>query len=174
MGSLEQAQITGFLCRLCSKMHRTVIHIYGAEGTKHKLEQKINNYLPVTVTPTDLLPKTICKQCMSRVEQHHKLMETIAANHIKFQKLQNASQSTRSSIMTRRRNALLSSSSSTSSTSSINSAGTSNSSNVGTNTESMDVAVGSDTASIPDDQSSTTSSTTNNESAITDGESLIE
>lgn len=34
MGSLEQAQITGFLCRLCSKMHRAqfVIFIYGAEG----------------------------------------------------------------------------------------------------------------------------------------------
>lgn len=116
----------------------------------------------MTVSPTDLLPKTICKQCMMRVEQHHKLMETIAANHIKFQKLQNASQGR--GIMARRRNALLSSSSSSTSSHSAAS-----SSNIGTSTESLAVAVGSDTDSIPDDNSN--NATNNDSSTIGDDES---
>lgn len=50
MGSLDKACIAGFLCRLCSEMHRTVIHIYGDKGRKLGLAQKINDYLPVTVS----------------------------------------------------------------------------------------------------------------------------
>lgn len=49
MGSLEAACIAGFLCRLCSEIHRTVIHIYSDQGLKHGLAKKINDYLPVTV-----------------------------------------------------------------------------------------------------------------------------
>lgn len=50
MGSIDAACIVGFLCRLCSEMHRTVIHIYGDQGLKHDLVKKINAYLPVTVS----------------------------------------------------------------------------------------------------------------------------
>lgn len=49
MGSIEAACIAGFLCRLCSEMHRTVIHIYGDQGQSRGLAGKINAYLPVTV-----------------------------------------------------------------------------------------------------------------------------
>lgn len=49
MGSYEMAYVTGFLCRLCSEMHRTVIHIYGDVGRQQQIAQKINDYLPVTV-----------------------------------------------------------------------------------------------------------------------------
>lgn len=55
MGSLEEACLTGFLCRLCSKMHRSVIHIYGEEGLINRLEFKINTYLPVTVSSSSIL-----------------------------------------------------------------------------------------------------------------------
>lgn len=54
MGSIDAACISGFLCRLCSEMHRTVIHIYGDQGQKYDLAGKINAYLPVTVS--SLLP----------------------------------------------------------------------------------------------------------------------
>lgn len=49
MGSTDRAVITGFICRLCSKMNRFVIHIYGEEGERMKLADKINAYLPITV-----------------------------------------------------------------------------------------------------------------------------
>lgn len=50
MGSIDAACIAGFLCRLCSEMHRIVIHIYGTKGRRHGLAKKINEYLPVTVS----------------------------------------------------------------------------------------------------------------------------
>lgn len=50
MGSIDAACLSGFLCRLCSDMHRTVIHIYGDLGTERGIAQKINAYLPVTVS----------------------------------------------------------------------------------------------------------------------------
>ena len=58
MGSIDAACISGFLCRLCSEMHRTVIHIYGDQGLKKGLAQKINEYLPVTVSATTYLQKS--------------------------------------------------------------------------------------------------------------------
>ncbi|OXU26548.1 uncharacterized protein LOC100113494 [Nasonia vitripennis] len=74
MGSTDKAVITGFICRLCSKMNRFVIHIYGEEGERMKLAEKINNYLPITVNANDQLPKTACLHCIERLEAHHELM----------------------------------------------------------------------------------------------------
>ncbi|EFN79082.1 uncharacterized protein LOC105188117 [Harpegnathos saltator] len=75
MGSTDKAVITGFICRLCSKMNRFVIHIYGEEGERMKLAEKINAYLPITVNINDPLPKTACLHCIERLEAHHELME---------------------------------------------------------------------------------------------------
>ncbi|XP_003395526.1 uncharacterized protein LOC117239221 [Bombus vosnesenskii] len=75
MGSTDKAEITGFICRLCSKMNRFVIHIYGEEGERMKLAEKINAYLPITVNMNDPLPKTACLHCIERLEAHHELME---------------------------------------------------------------------------------------------------
>lgn len=77
MGSTDKAVITGFICRLCSKMNRFVIHIYGEEGSRMKLSEKINAYLPVTVNVNDPLPKTACLHCIERLEAHHHLMQQI-------------------------------------------------------------------------------------------------
>ncbi|TMW46208.1 hypothetical protein DOY81_008710 [Sarcophaga bullata] len=74
MGSIDKACISGFLCRLCSEMHRIVIHIYGDQGQRLCLVEKINGYLPITISPTDPLPKTICTTCLRRVEQHYDLL----------------------------------------------------------------------------------------------------
>ncbi|XP_055525270.1 uncharacterized protein LOC129718483 [Wyeomyia smithii] len=87
MGSLEEACITGFLCRLCSQIHRSVIFIYGAEGNEHELEQKINNYLPVKIAPTDPLPKTVCEICMNKVIEHHGMMKKILETQKKFTRM---------------------------------------------------------------------------------------
>ncbi|XP_076638614.1 uncharacterized protein LOC143350384 [Colletes latitarsis] len=75
MGSTDKAVITGFICRLCSKMNRFVIHIYGEEGERMKLAEKINAYLPITVNMNDPLPKTACLHCIELLEAHHGLME---------------------------------------------------------------------------------------------------
>lgn len=78
MGSLDRGMLTGFICRLCSEMHRVVIHIYGDEGLRLCLSEKINKYLPVNVSRCDSLPKTICNTCLVRLEGQHKLVLQIA------------------------------------------------------------------------------------------------
>lgn len=99
MGSLERAMLTGFICRLCSEMHKVVTHIYGEAGRAMRLSEKINKYLPVNVSHnnvfamtvlfliipfrfvqvshSDPLPKTICDTCLSRLESQHKLVSQI-------------------------------------------------------------------------------------------------
>lgn len=50
MGSIDSAVLTGFICRLCSKMNKLVVHIYGEEGVRLQLSKKINAYLPINVS----------------------------------------------------------------------------------------------------------------------------
>lgn len=65
MGSVDNAVITGFICRLCSEMSRTVIHIYGEEGTRMQLAKKINEYLPINVSRPYVLYIFVCTtQCI--------------------------------------------------------------------------------------------------------------
>ncbi|KAK0081517.1 hypothetical protein PV325_012028 [Microctonus aethiopoides] len=77
MGSTDKAVITGFICRLCSKMNRFVIHIYGEEGERLKLAEKIRTCLPITVKMNDPLPKTVCLHCIERLERQLELLKKI-------------------------------------------------------------------------------------------------
>uniref|UniRef100_A0A2A4J2C3 ZAD domain-containing protein n=1 Tax=Heliothis virescens TaxID=7102 RepID=A0A2A4J2C3_HELVI len=74
MGSLDRAVLTGFICRLCSEMHRVVLHIYGEEGTRLSISEKISRYLSINISRSDPLPKTICKSCLERLESQHRLV----------------------------------------------------------------------------------------------------
>ncbi|XP_014218498.1 uncharacterized protein LOC106646858 [Copidosoma floridanum] len=96
MGSIDKAVITGFICRLCSKMNRFVIHIYGEEGERMKLAEKINTYLPITVNANDQLPKTACLHCIEKLEAHHELMEQFMCAR---RKLNNENKSTSNTSM---------------------------------------------------------------------------
>ncbi|XP_044728598.1 uncharacterized protein LOC123292111 [Chrysoperla carnea] len=77
MGSMEKAIKTGFICRLCSEMNKVVIHIYSDLGLKLKLSERIHEHLPVKVSVTDPLPKTVCWKCIARLEEQHKLVQRI-------------------------------------------------------------------------------------------------
>lgn len=127
MGSLDRGVLTGFICRLCSEMHKVVLHIYGEEGIRLCISEKINRYLSINVSRrlcflgywlrnicktkyimrrycycvnmlqlwpsfqvsrSDPLPKTICKNCLERLENQHRLVMRIeqAANMLKGQR----------------------------------------------------------------------------------------
>ncbi|KAL1460852.1 hypothetical protein WDU94_012791 [Cyamophila willieti] len=58
-------------------MNHCVIHMYGEEGRRLKLVSRIKEYLPVKIEPGDPLPKTICRQCIYRLQCHHRLMRQI-------------------------------------------------------------------------------------------------
>lgn len=50
MGSLDKALLTGFICRICSKMNRVVIHVHGEEGERINLATQLRSYLGVDVS----------------------------------------------------------------------------------------------------------------------------
>ncbi|XP_028033892.1 uncharacterized protein LOC114245803 [Bombyx mandarina] len=97
MGSLDRAILTGFICRLCSEMHRIVIHIYGEEGIRLCISEKISRYLTINISRADPLPKTICKNCLERLEKQHKLVMVMenAANMLKGRKTRAAKSETK-------------------------------------------------------------------------------
>uniref|UniRef100_A0A1Y9H9F4 ZAD domain-containing protein n=1 Tax=Anopheles farauti TaxID=69004 RepID=A0A1Y9H9F4_9DIPT len=95
MGSMMEACCTGFICRLCSKINRTVIFIYGAEGLKHNLLEKINSYLPIEINEEDELPKTICEACMNKILHHHRLIVQIQSAQKRFIKMRDDEQAAR-------------------------------------------------------------------------------
>ncbi|KAL0270092.1 UNVERIFIED_CONTAM: hypothetical protein PYX00_007612 [Menopon gallinae] len=88
MGSTARGLITGFICRLCSKMNRYVILIYGEDGERMGLADKINSYLPISVNRQDPLPKTVCLDCVARLENHCRMLQMIsnAENRFKSEK----------------------------------------------------------------------------------------
>uniref|UniRef100_A0A182P2G8 ZAD domain-containing protein n=1 Tax=Anopheles epiroticus TaxID=199890 RepID=A0A182P2G8_9DIPT len=98
MGSLMEACCTGFICRLCSKMNRTVIFIYGADGLEHNLLEKINNYLPIQINEEDELPKTICVACMDKILLHHRLIEQIQSAQKRFVKIRSGEEQARNAV----------------------------------------------------------------------------
>ncbi|XP_060536144.1 uncharacterized protein LOC132708057 [Cylas formicarius] len=72
MGSYGKAIMVGFICRLCSEMKKNVIHLYTAKAAKLGL-RKMLKLLPITVDKYDNLPKTICQQCIERLEAQYDL-----------------------------------------------------------------------------------------------------
>ncbi|XP_075223740.1 uncharacterized protein LOC142325630 [Lycorma delicatula] len=84
MGSIDSAVLTGFICRLCSKMNKLVVHIYGEEGVRLQLSKKINAYLPINVDVNDPLPKTVCRKCIQKLEVQHKIMLQFKRAHQRF------------------------------------------------------------------------------------------
>ncbi|XP_035783831.1 uncharacterized protein LOC118462003 [Anopheles albimanus] len=68
-------------------MHRDVMFITDGSGQETDLMDRINAYLPVSITPTDPLPKTICGSCNQKIKQHHQLMEQIQRVQQRFQEM---------------------------------------------------------------------------------------
>jgi hypothetical protein len=67
----------GFICRLCSKIDKRVVHIYGELGRKYNLVQKIRDYLPIKIKSSDGLPLTLCVSCVQRLNRRHTLQMAI-------------------------------------------------------------------------------------------------
>ncbi|XP_016982639.1 uncharacterized protein LOC108047094 [Drosophila rhopaloa] len=80
MGSIGNATIPGFLCRICMKVHRSVILLFGHQGQRMQLIEKLEKYLFVTISPTDNLPKSICQDCIKKLRSAEK-------NLLRMQKL---------------------------------------------------------------------------------------
>ncbi|CAG9813676.1 unnamed protein product [Phaedon cochleariae] len=80
MGSTAKAIMTGFICRLCSNQKKIVIHLYTQRAKKLELLKKIK-LLPLDLTRYDNLPKTICEECINRLEIQYNMIQRIRKSH---------------------------------------------------------------------------------------------
>ncbi|KAF2899293.1 hypothetical protein ILUMI_06873 [Ignelater luminosus] len=76
MGSYAHATMTGFICRLCSEHKKCVIHFYSAKAKQLELLKKLT-LLPITVEKYDNLPKTICQECIEKLDLQYHLLQRI-------------------------------------------------------------------------------------------------
>ncbi|XP_069692795.1 zinc finger protein 271-like [Periplaneta americana] len=58
-------------CRLCTSTEEGHIQIFGPEGECRNLASKIKECLPVSIEREDALPKSVCKNCIHKLEEYH-------------------------------------------------------------------------------------------------------
>ncbi|XP_047110192.1 zinc finger protein 91-like isoform X1 [Schistocerca piceifrons] len=71
----EELQILApHLCRLCANVSEDLVEVFGEEGKKLDLCNKIHTHLPIMVTEQDALPTRCCCSCISKLEMCHKFV----------------------------------------------------------------------------------------------------
>ncbi|XP_023721818.1 zinc finger protein 569 isoform X2 [Cryptotermes secundus] len=76
-----QEHVMIHLCRVCALETENLVSVFGEEGTKLKLAEKIHWHLPIEVREDDKLPVTVCSSCISKLNSCHELaMSCLRAN----------------------------------------------------------------------------------------------
>lgn len=63
------------LCRVCGKSSDVKFDIFGPEGRKRQLVDKIHKHLPIAVTKNDKLPLQVCNVCAMHLDICHQLVQ---------------------------------------------------------------------------------------------------
>ncbi|XP_061721359.1 zinc finger protein 628-like [Cydia pomonella] len=72
--NLENVSDFSKVCRVCATVTELVVQIYGEEGLRMNLADKIKRHLPIKVTENDVLPLVVCFQCTSTLLATHELV----------------------------------------------------------------------------------------------------
>ncbi|XP_063627725.1 zinc finger protein 408-like [Cydia splendana] len=72
--NLENVSDFSKVCRVCATVTELVVPIYGEEGLRMNLADKIKRHLPIKVTENDVLPLVVCFQCTSTLLATHELV----------------------------------------------------------------------------------------------------
>ncbi|KAK0164102.1 hypothetical protein PV328_002765 [Microctonus aethiopoides] len=75
-------------CRLCSEEKIEMLSIFGEEGLRRQIPQKLRVCLPIMVYKTDPLPKQICQFCAARLDDAFEFrdycLNIYKSMHLKF------------------------------------------------------------------------------------------
>ncbi|XP_069690754.1 zinc finger protein 420-like isoform X3 [Periplaneta americana] len=81
--------ILSHLCRVCALETEDLVAVFGEEGTKLQLADKINLHLPIEVKRDDRLPLAVCTSCVSKLNSCHELATSCLEANEKLQELFN-------------------------------------------------------------------------------------
>ncbi|KAJ1523641.1 hypothetical protein ONE63_001484 [Megalurothrips usitatus] len=82
----EEQRLEG-MCRICASTDSILIPVFDANGQNKGIVDLINNHLPILVTPTDLLPVSICTTCFETLSRIHSLVEVCVTANEKMQQM---------------------------------------------------------------------------------------
>lgn len=75
--SEEQREISAdLLCRVCASTSEDLVPVFGERGLEMQLLDKIHTHLPIMVTADDLLPITVCVDCIYKLEMCHEFVHS--------------------------------------------------------------------------------------------------
>jgi len=72
------------LCRVCAGSEGPLVPVFGEEGTRQFLADKIHTVLPIMMTPGDWLPQRVCLMCVTALDACHSLLNTCLEADMKF------------------------------------------------------------------------------------------
>nr|CAD7425516.1 unnamed protein product [Timema monikensis] len=85
------------LCRVCSRLSKRLVPIFGERGAEMDLAHKIHTHLPilailerrqrVVVTVNDLMPVNVCEACILKLEICHNLVKVCLEGDMKLRNL---------------------------------------------------------------------------------------
>ncbi|XP_034232874.1 zinc finger protein 709-like isoform X2 [Thrips palmi] len=82
----EEQRLEG-MCRVCASSSCELTPVFDSSGQSEGIVDLINNHLPILVTPTDLLPITICAACIETLSSIHNLVEVCVKANEKMQQM---------------------------------------------------------------------------------------
>lgn len=82
---LQDEQRLEGMCRVCASSDCVLMPVFDSDGQSKGLVELINNHLPILVTPTDLLPVSICTSCFETLTSIHSLVEVCVKANEKMQ-----------------------------------------------------------------------------------------
>nr|CAD7425515.1 unnamed protein product [Timema monikensis] len=75
------------LCRVCSRLSKRLVPIFGERGAEMDLAHKIHTHLPILVTVNDLMPVNVCEACILKLEICHNLVKVCLEGDMKLRNL---------------------------------------------------------------------------------------
>lgn len=82
----EEQRLEG-MCRVCASSGCELTPVFDPSGQSEGIVDLINNHLPILVTPTDLLPVTVCSVCLETLSSIHSLVEVCVKANEKMQQM---------------------------------------------------------------------------------------
>ncbi|KAK3914112.1 Zinc finger and SCAN domain-containing protein 2 [Frankliniella fusca] len=82
----EEQRLEG-MCRVCASSDSMLIPVFDSAGESKGIVDLLNNHLPILVTPTDLLPVTVCTVCLDTLSSIHSLVEVCVQANEKMQQM---------------------------------------------------------------------------------------
>ncbi|XP_046673869.1 translation initiation factor IF-2 [Homalodisca vitripennis] len=84
--SNQRAALLQQLCRICGRVNKNCVPVFGESGKKQNIHKKMHSCLPVIVEETDTLPKQICLTCLPKLDATWELHQLCKEGQLRIER----------------------------------------------------------------------------------------